>query len=883
MSTAAAQLQFAAEFALFLVAVAGLSLALLRPELLVDGAAARGALAAGVGALAAASFLHGALIVQSPDAAALVLLRLLGVVLLFGALLRWRGGVTSRLIAMLSVIALLGSELAIHLSSQTSADWLRVIGAAALGVSLFVGGRRSIPTRIAASSAAILLAVVLAVAVALSVVISNNVEDEAVRRFGADAAGEVDSARVATSQLAFNNAEVFALSLGGNGDATNDLTTLATPDTDPAVRQASAEDIRKDIASLREHFRSFDPRIGPSFVVSPSLAIEAVDPANIDAGIASQLAGSDVVAQAIASGTPRQSTVVVGNQLYAIAARVITPSNQSTIIGAVIVTSQLDDTYLQARLDAVKRDVDGYSLTIAARGQMLARAGDQPDDKAVNTLTARLLQGEPTASTTSGDRLLAARPILAADDAPVAAIIVSVPTHFIASTREDLFRLLFLIALGATLIAVVLAAIVGERIGAGLRQLTVAAGRLQAGDLHASAALATDDELGVLSRAFDSMTGSIRGMTAELRQAAVDEAALRARLQAVVAGMTEALIAVNEKGDVTDFNAAAEQLLDLPARKAVGRMISRIITIQDADGNDLSARLGRPVLDAWAQPAIVIQHGSGQQIPVAISAGVLRGVSNEVVGAVFLLRDVRREQEIDRMKTEFLSNISHELRTPLTPIKGYAGMLRTRSVASERVKVFAHEIELGVDQLERVVDQLVNFATMAAGRLDLHTEPVSPRELVDKIVARWQDRVDSHRHTVRRRIGRGVRTIVADRRYLEQSLDELVDNAVKYSPSGGKVMVTATVSANGNGDVLEFVVADQGVGIPPERVHAIFEDFAQGDASATRRFGGLGLGLAFVGRIVRAHGGELHCDSEPGRGTRFTISLPIANTKRGAS
>jgi len=893
MSATDVQLRFAAELALFLVSFAGFGLTLLRPELLLVRSNVRSGVAAGFGALAVAAFCSGALLFEDPDAALLVALRALGVLVLGATSRWWRADRSGRTLVWLGLALLVVAELAAlpDEPSGTIVDAARGLGALGLGAALVVASARAISARIAATAAAILFVVISVVAVALSAVIADNVEDEALRRYGARAETE---AQVAADEgvAVFRSASLVGSVLSSSEAIRPALVAVTDPAIPPGAPEIAPDRdaVTTAIRGFLGQITDFDPRLGPVILVQAppegaagrvALAISPEEDVPTDPAAILELAGSEVVQQSLDTQQPAKTVAVIGGEAMALAAAPVTLQDGG-FRGVVVVTNQLDDTFVAARAAPIESEQEGVAVGLVTRDAVVSAEGDLGPADDLTRLATAAIDEDGELSRRAGDRLLVARPVLGEDGVPVMALVLSVPLEVIEATREELFRVLFLVAMGGATAALLLAALAGERIGSGLRRLTAAATAMGEGDLDVRAGLETDDELGRLGSTFDAMAGSMRTMTEDLRAAALEEAELRARLEAVIAGMGEALVAVDAEGSITAFNAAAEELLDLPAREARGRLVTDVVHLIGDDGTRLDARLGRPVLETWTEAASVVQTG-GREVPVVVSAGTLRGPDNDAAGAVFVLRDVRRERELERMKTEFLANISHELRTPLTPIKGFASILQSRELPAERAKGFADEIAVAANQMERVIGQLVNFATIVGGRLTLDPEPVPVRATIDDVVRRWKGRVGPE-HQIVRRVTAGTPAALADRTYLSQSLDELVDNAVKYSPAGGRVIVSASAAdgngVDGDGPMLRISVTDQGLGIPADRLSSIFDDFSQVDASATRRFGGLGLGLALVHRIARAHGGDLECESVPGKGSRFTIVLPAAEPAR---
>lgn len=233
--------------------------------------------------------------------------------------------------------------------------------------------------------------------------------------------------------------------------------------------------------------------------------------------------------------------------------------------------------------------------------------------------------------------------------------------------------------------------------------------------------------------------------------------------------------------------------------------------------------------------------------------------------------------ELNRLKNDFISNISHELRTPLAHMVGYIDLLKAEALGSlsDDQRSAMAVLEKSYRRLNSLIDNLLFMAFDTAESLHLETGEVDLGQLCSEVVQNYKAKSQSSGILISSSLAPDLPSVQADVNKIEWVLSQLLDNAVKFNQTGGRVHLSATLDARR----VQVAVADTGIGIPKEKVGEIFEPFHQLDGSSTRKAGGAGIGLTLAKRIVEAHGSKLQIESHQGRGSRFSFSLPVYQTK----
>jgi len=408
-----------------------------------------------------------------------------------------------------------------------------------------------------------------------------------------------------------------------------------------------------------------------------------------------------------------------------------------------------------------------------------------------------------------------------------------------------------ILVLGATIAFVLARALIRP-----VRELTVAAEAVSHGDLERAVRPTGTDEVAHLGEAFNHMTGRLR----ETISRAEEEAGW---LATILEGMNEGVVAIDDEERVSFLNGAAREILALPAdTKVEGRRLYELVRDPRLLGTVQAVRsAGRPVDGEFTQ------EGPPQRMIQLHAARIGDGRTNTIL----VLRDMSRLRRLERMRSDFVSNVSHELRTPLASI---AAAVETLEDADSRRDEdtgprFVAMIRRNVARLEALLDDILALSrfesrpeTVKRGTIDLIT-------VVRTATDEFQERARAARLELRAEV-EGRVPVMGDRLALRRITDNLILNAITYTPAGGHVWV----SAREQDGQAELRVRDDGIGIPSSEIDRIFERFYRVDKARSRSAGGTGLGLAIVKHAVGLHGGTIEVKSEPGAGSEFIVRIP---------
>jgi two-component system phosphate regulon sensor histidine kinase PhoR len=338
----------------------------------------------------------------------------------------------------------------------------------------------------------------------------------------------------------------------------------------------------------------------------------------------------------------------------------------------------------------------------------------------------------------------------------------------------------------------------------------------------------------------------------------------RERSVAILANIADGIVAVDREGRVVLWNEAAERITGVPATDAVARTTEQILqrTLASGDDSDRGDRL------------LAIRRGD-DDVWLSLTEAIMRDPAGAVAGRIFAFRDISAERVVEQMKSDFVTAVSHELRTPLTSIYGFAETLLRQDVlfGEDERRTFLGYIASESDRLTTIVDQLLNVARLDTGDLQVNLAPTDVRAVVSDVIQLAAQAPSANGHDFVVDLPDQPLDAEADSDKLRQILANLVDNAVKFSPDGGRVTVAARV----NDEVVEVKVLDEGIGIPEEEQRRIFTKFYRGESMARDpATTGTGLGLFIAHGLVSAMGGRMWVDSREGAGSSFAFELPLA-------
>ena len=382
----------------------------------------------------------------------------------------------------------------------------------------------------------------------------------------------------------------------------------------------------------------------------------------------------------------------------------------------------------------------------------------------------------------------------------------------------------------------------------------------------------------ILKEQVDLKTKNLRKKSLELNKKNLQLVEEKNKIETIVQGIGDGVFVVDKNLKIILFNQKSSELSGYSIEEALDKPYDQILKFVYEDSGKINDEFIKKALSAGEVQEMsnhtVLIRKDGSKISVADSAAPLKDESGRVVGCVVVFRDVTKEREVDVMKTEFINLTSHQLKTPLSTINWYLELIldEDNGPLNDSQKDFLDEISKSNKKMVNMVNSLLNISRLERGTFSFDPTSLSLIELTSEVLDEYKEKIKSNQIQVKTIFPKDLPKIIFDRKIIKIILQNLISNAIKYSPSGKKI--TIDILEDKSKKMININVSDQGYGIPLDQHSRVFEKLFRADNVKEKNIEGTGLGLYLVKIIVEKIGGSIRFDSQEGIGTTFQVSLP---------
>ncbi len=411
-------------------------------------------------------------------------------------------------------------------------------------------------------------------------------------------------------------------------------------------------------------------------------------------------------------------------------------------------------------------------------------------------------------------------------------------------------RILFSAILIALIATVILGYLLSLTITKPIKEIKEQAENISRGDYKQEVVIYGDDEIGDLGQTFNLMAVKLSDTIDQLNEE-------KEKLASILSNMSDGVIALDKDEKIILINQRATELLNIEEEDLLDQRIGAI--------------LGEAYVPE-EEETIISRHQEGVQDRILKLTNNKLELDEEKTGTIIVIYDVTKEQKHEQMRKDFVANVSHELRTPLTTIKSYIEALNDGAIRDEKVATnFIRVANQETDRMVRLVNDLLTLSRIEGDVLELKLTTISISTLIEDVIDRFNIKLREKEITCTYHAEGKLPLLYIDPDKIDQVLNNLIYNAIKYTEAGGEIKIISYVAD----DKVYVEITDTGVGIPTEDLSFLFERFYRVDKARSRERGGTGLGLAITREIIKAHQGGINVESELGKGTKFSFYLPI--------